>query len=118
LGDIEPNLLRLAAALNAIDRTLGTSAAQASPSAPIPQKAMPIHMAAKVSTEFVPIEQSAGRISGDFLWAYPPGIPLTVPGEVIDEGLLAYLNRSADMGVDISAAKNSPDGMLRVLKNT
>lgn len=118
LGDIEPNLLRLAAALNAIDRTLGASTAQASPSAPIPQKAMPIHMAAKASTEFVPIEQSAGRISGDFLWAYPPGIPLTVPGEVIDEGLLAYLNRSADMGVDISAAKNSPDGMLRVLKNT
>ena len=117
LGDTESDLLRLAAALNTIDRSLTSAPVRAPEALPFPMQAMPIHKAAKASTEFVPIEQSAGRISGDFLWAYPPGIPLVVPGEVIAQDLLAYLNHSTDMGVDISAAKNTPDGMLRVLKN-
>lgn len=116
LGDTEQNLLRLADALNEIDRSLTFSVSQASPFAPMPQQAMPICNATKQPTECVSYDQALGRISGDFLWAYPPGIPLLVPGEVIDETLLGYLHATASKGVDISAAKNTPDGMLRVLK--
>ena len=118
LGDTEAELLRLAQALNAIDRTLTHSDTQASPFAPVPHAAMPIYEGAKHPTECVPIEQAAGRISGDFLWAYPPGIPLTAPGEIMDEGLIAYIRTAESTGVDISAAKNTPHGMLRVLKKT
>jgi arginine/lysine/ornithine decarboxylase len=118
LGDSEADLLRLADALNAIDRTLTHSDTQASPFAPVPHAAMPIYEAAKQPTECVPLEQAAGRISGDFLWAYPPGIPLVVPGEVMNNALIAYISRAEAKGVDIHAAKNTPHCMLRVLKKT
>lgn len=35
--------------------------------------------------EWVDLDMGLGRISGDFYIPYPPGIPLLVPGEVIDE---------------------------------
>ena len=116
LGDTEQNLLRLADALTTIDSGLDFAPAQAALSAPIPHKAMQIHEAAKAPTEFVPADQALGRISGDFLWAYPPGIPLVVPGEIIDEGLLLYLSAAADKGVEVASPKACPSGMIRVLK--
>ena len=33
--------------------------------------------------ETVPLKESEGRISGEFLYLYPPGIPLLMPGERI-----------------------------------
>ncbi|WP_255263183.1 hypothetical protein [Anaerococcus prevotii] len=31
---------------------------------------------------------SIGKICGDFIYAYPPGIPILVPGELIDEDII------------------------------
>ena len=62
------------------------------------------------------MSEAAGRISGDFLWAYPPGIPLVVPGEIISRELISYIRDSASAGVDISGPKATPVGQLRVLK--
>ena len=118
LGDSEADLLRLAAALNAIDRTLTFADTLFAEPLPLPTQAMPIYEAAKQPTECVPLEQAPGRISGDFLWAYPPGIPLVVPGEVMNDTLISYIHRAEAKGVDIHAAKNTPHGMLRVLKKT
>ncbi|MBR0402332.1 MAG: hypothetical protein IJH73_07465, partial [Lachnospiraceae bacterium] len=33
--------------------------------------------------ETVPVEKAEGRICGDLIYCYPPGIPLLVPGERI-----------------------------------
>ena len=116
LGDTEDDLLRLAAALNDIDRSLSYAAKNPVPALPVPMRAMPMHEAAKLPTEFVPHAEALGRVSGDFLWAYPPGIPLLVPGEVIDESLVSYLSAAAQRGVDITSPKPRPEGMLRVRK--
>ena len=42
--------------------------------------------------ERVPLTQSEGRISAEYVWLYPPGIPLLVPGERVSGGLLAVLS--------------------------
>ena len=34
--------------------------------------------------EEVPMDEAAGRICGEYLYAYPPGIPLIAPGEYIE----------------------------------
>ena len=39
----------------------------------------------------IPIKESLGRISGEFLLAYPPGIPLLCPGEEITQDVLDYV---------------------------
>lgn len=40
------------------------------------------------SSETVPWNQASGRISGEYVYLYPPGIPLLVPGERIDADLV------------------------------
>lgn len=116
MGDRAEDLPRLAAALNEIDRT-AHHAAHALPAAlPLPCPRLPIYAAVKEETAFVPVGQAAGGIAGDFLWAYPPGIPLVVPGEIISEKLIAYIRSAADKGIDISGPKGAPAGTIRVLK--
>ena len=38
-------------------------------------------------TEFVCFAASAGRISTEYLYLYPPGIPYVIPGEEVPEEL-------------------------------
>ena len=44
----------------------------------------------------VPIEQSSGKISGEFVMCYPPGIPILAPGEQITDEILAYIKYAGD----------------------
>ncbi|KAI5659281.1 hypothetical protein M9H77_28074 [Catharanthus roseus] len=39
----------------------------------------------------VSIEDSVGRICGELVCPYPPGVPVLIPGEIITEGALNYL---------------------------
>jgi len=41
--------------------------------------------------EFVDIGDCCGRISKEYIRAYPPGIPIVTPGEVLDQGVIDYL---------------------------
>ena len=50
-----------------------------------PQKAF---YAEKIS---LPIAQAAGKISGEFVMCYPPGIPILAPGEVITQEIVEYI---------------------------
>jgi len=43
-----------------------------------------IGIASRSKTIIIPFSQSLGKISGDIVCPYPPGIPLLVPGEKID----------------------------------
>lgn len=116
MGDTAADLLRLAEALNAIDCTLSDRVTMPPVTLPLPAAAMPIHEAAKADGAFVPMAQAVGRVAADFLWAYPPGIPLAVPGEVISEELLTYIRSAEASGVDIHCPKPVPDGHIHVLK--
>ncbi len=46
----------------------------------------------------VPLAKSAGAISGEFVMAYPPGIPILAPGELITEEVLQYIEYSKTKG--------------------
>ncbi len=39
----------------------------------------------------MPIEESEGKISGEFFMVYPPGIPILTPGERITKEILKYI---------------------------
>ena len=58
----------------------------------------------------VPLSQVAGHISGDFVCLYPPGIPLLVPGEVIETHLAARIEESLRLGLSVQGV--SADGTL------
>lgn len=46
-----------------------------------------------LETETIPISQAEGRIAGDYITVYPPGIPVCVPGEIITGETLDYLKK-------------------------
>lgn len=52
----------------------------------------------------VAIKECLGKICGELICPYPPGIPVMIPGEVITEKALSYLMMVKNMGADISGA--------------
>ena len=42
-------------------------------------------------TERIPVEKAAGRVCGNSIIPYPPGIPIISPGEVMDKEILQYV---------------------------
>ncbi|MBQ2890208.1 MAG: hypothetical protein IJE44_01010, partial [Clostridia bacterium] len=57
--------------------------------------------------ELVPRSKSEGRICADYLWAYPPGVPIIAPNEVIDSATIAYLKNIKDTEI---YGSNGSDG--------
>lgn len=73
----------------------------------LPRKVTEIWQAIDGASEVVDITQVSGRVSGDYINLYPPGIPLVAPGEVIDKDMVKKLevliNQKMNLqGVDIN----------------
>lgn len=85
IADTEEGFDRLADALLEIDATLKPQEEVNPMTFSLPQAKCTIAEAMARESEFVPFEQSAGRISAEYTWAYPPGIPLLTPGEQLNE---------------------------------
>ncbi len=64
--------------------------------------------------ELVPISKAEGRICTDYLWAYPPGVPIIAPNEVVDAETVAYLKTIKD--TEIYGAKGSDGRRILVYK--
>ena len=48
-----------------------------------------------------------GEISNSYLWVYPPGIPLLLPGEVITEEIKKHLEMLKNSGISPKIIKTS-----------
>ncbi len=58
----------------------------------------------------VEFDKSAGKVSLEYIYAYPPGIPFIVPGEVIGAETIKRINSLLSNGVEIiSTDKNMPE---------
>ena len=89
--DAEDTLDRLAAALAEIDRTAPQAPPLPAPLPPPPpgQAADTIAGALRCPARPCPLAGAQGRIAAEYLWAYPPGVPLVVPGEQITREMVA-----------------------------
>ena len=50
--------------------------------------------------EVVLYREAVGRVTREYAWAYPPGVPLLVPGEVIDLQVVAQLDALKAAGIE------------------
>lgn len=89
--DTEDGLKRLEDALMAIDQERRLSAKEEAPlwKEFSPDSRMTLYEAWSGKKRTVPLECSEGLISGEFIYLYPPGIPLVVPGEKITKDIIA-----------------------------
>ncbi|RJE46523.1 MULTISPECIES: aminotransferase class I/II-fold pyridoxal phosphate-dependent enzyme [unclassified Dehalobacter] len=63
----------------------------------------------------VPIRDSAGQISGEFVMAYPPGIPILAPGERITEEIIDYIVYAKSKGSFLTGTEDMFIENIRVV---
>ncbi len=66
-----------------------------------PVARMSISQALDAPRRSVPLQESAGEISADYVFLYPPGIPLLAPGEEITEEMVENLRKCRDQGLEV-----------------
>ena len=77
---------------------------------------MSIWAAENAPQQRILLRESAGHISGEFIYLYPPGIPLVVPGERMEEEVLQQLLRNKEMGYELQGMEDYSMEYLWVVK--
>ena len=57
----------------------------------IPERVLNPRQAFNAYKKSVPLKESVGLVSSEFLMAYPPGIPILCPGEIITKEIIDYV---------------------------
>ena len=117
IGDRLQDIERLVGALADIerlykkDKTGMLSGEYISPEVVVsPQKAF------YAEKESLPMEKTAGRISGEFVMCYPPGIPILAPGEKVTEEIVEYILYARNKGCSMQGMEDPKVEHLQVLK--
>ncbi|QHT60405.1 aminotransferase class I/II-fold pyridoxal phosphate-dependent enzyme [Paenibacillus lycopersici] len=66
-------------------------------------------------TEVVPFKESAGRIIAEFIYVYPPGIPILLPGEVISQTNIDYIVDHVEVGLPVKGPEDRSIQFVKVI---
>jgi arginine/lysine/ornithine decarboxylase len=80
------------------------------------EEVLTIEEAESSPCEVVRLQESAGHISAEFVYLYPPGIPLLVPGERISEELLAQLAGCQTVGLELQGLADHTGETISVVR--
>lgn len=64
---------------------------------------------------FCPVGQCEGKVCGEFVYVYPPGIPCLVPGERITKEVILQVEEYFRMGLEVCGMSDSRRERLKVL---
>ena len=93
------------------------SDASAMETLPAPVVGLSPRQAFYTEMECIPLERALGRISGETITYYPPGIPCLAVGEIITEDVLAYIRQKQRDGYVPNGARNRQLQTILVCKN-
>ncbi|WP_458116006.1 aminotransferase class I/II-fold pyridoxal phosphate-dependent enzyme [Arthrobacter sp. D2-10] len=66
--------------------------------------------------ENVPVEEAAGRIAAEMATPYPPGVPLLLPGERINQAAIDYLRSGVEAGMVLPDPSDPSLKTIRVVR--
>lgn len=81
----------------------------------IPPQSMSMSEARAAPAEFCYLRDAGGGISAEFVWSYPPGIPLVVPGERITDDLLTSMIILREAGVSLQSTNRGMPKRIMLL---
>ncbi len=110
--DTEDGLSRLAGALMNIDAMAEKTERLPRMELGKPVVRYSIAEAAGKSYGFISLAKAPGRVAGGMVSIYPPGIPVLVAGELIDEDLVEYISLASEIGLTVTGLK---DGQIQVI---
>ena len=65
--------------------------------------------------EKLPLEKTVGRVAGEMLMCYPPGIPILTPGERITQEILDYIEYAREKGCSLQGTQDLECREMRIL---
>ena len=68
---------------------------------------MTIQEAVSGPVERIPFLEAAGRVSAEFVYLYPPGIPILVPGERITGKIVERVREYQEKGLSVQGLSDS-----------
>lgn len=102
IGDRQQDIERLVGALEDIKCTYARKRSQVDIDDFIqPQMKKTPREAFYSNKEQVPVSKAAGRISGEMVMCYPPGIPVLTPGELVTEEIVSYIMYAKEKGCSL-----------------
>lgn len=120
IGDTREGFDRLYQALEEIDRRLlakdSAQLEKRSYAGMDNQTEMPVCRAVERKMERILLENATGRIAGEFVYLYPPGIPLIVPGEKISGEFVENVLQYREKGFSLQGMKDYSGKYLEVLE--
>ncbi len=66
-------------------------------------------------TELVPFKEAAGRIIAEFIYVYPPGIPILLPGEIISQENIDYITDHIQVGLPVKGPEDRTVTNVKVI---
>lgn len=81
----------------------------------IPQLSLIPRDAFYADTEVIPFKESAGRIIAEFIYVYPPGIPILLPGEVISQDNIDYIIDHVEVGLPVKGPEDRYINQVKVI---
>lgn len=117
IGDRKQDIERLVSALAEISRRFGKEKVNLMTQEYVdPQVAVSPQDAFYADKEKVELKDAPGRISGEFVMCYPPGIPILAPGERITRPILDYIAYAKEKGCSMTGPEDPGIERLNVLK--
>lgn len=111
LGTDDTMPTRLAEALLALDEAAGPNEeapADPLPAYELPPRRMSLEEAAMAPGGLTFLYDGIGKVCGEYIWAYPPGIPLVTPGEEITANLVETVETLYRSGVRLLGTRGKP----------
>lgn len=116
-SDTAEGLERLKKALLVVDGRLEASGTEMkSVGMEKPLAVLKMSAAMEAPEEELDLTCCAGRISREFIYLYPPGIPLVAPGELVTETMIETVVRYRDMGLPVQGMADEHVSRLWVVK--
>lgn len=117
IGDRKQDIERLVSALAEISRRFGKGKVNLMTQEYVdPQVAVSPQDAFYADKEKVELKDAPGRISGEFVMCYPPGIPILAPGERVTQEIREHIEYAREKGCTLTGAEDLEIRHLNVLK--
>ena len=111
VGDKEEGFDRLCAAIEEIDAEIELVSeaveSQENTSHARMKQLMTIAQAMDAQQRRYPLEESIGKVSAEFAYLYPPGIPIIVPGEQITGQFVRNVRRYMEQGLEVQGLSDT-----------
>lgn len=82
----------------------------------MPKPNMSISAAINQTTELLPLKASTGHTSQEYIYLYPPGIPLVAPGEIMTGKLLSIISQCQKQGLAVVGLSDMENNKIKVVK--